>query len=190
MAICLLRFYRKHILKDIRPYSCLFLDCPDSETTFSSRKEWQNHEWEFHRPQKLPLWKCRACSEERSFGDKTEIRKHIVDDHLGGDDSVDLTDIITRFQVEGSVVGERQKIQCPFCSDIVLEIRSVIQSHIGQHMDEIALKALPQGEYSTDDDEDSMDNEDSHSNRGSSDDEHLRDHRLDLDPDELSLIHI
>lgn len=113
---------RKHVLKDIRPYSCLFPDCTEPETTFSSRKEWQNHEWKNHRPQKLVLWRCGGCPSgaEKSFDDKSELLNHMIQDHLDGNTSFDLAGIADRFQVQTSKVGLRQKIQCPFCPDMIV----------------------------------------------------------------------
>jgi hypothetical protein len=51
----------------------------------------------------------------------------------------DIDDIVKRSESRCAL----DTIQCPFCSEKIKETKSSIQLHIGTHMDEIALKALP-----------------------------------------------
>lgn len=88
----------------------------------------------------------------------------MVDEHLDGYASVDLTDVVTRSQlhVPQSSSREGNRINCPFCSATILETPKIIARHIGTHLDEVALKLLPQGEYDSDSDSDELDS--GHSN--------------------------
>jgi hypothetical protein len=133
--------------------SCLFTSCPERGQTFSSRRLWVAHEFKNHRPQYTSQWRC-STSCGRLFDQRENLERHILQDHLDGKVAAsDIDDIVTR--AESKCVLDT--IQCPFCSEKIKETKSSIQLHIGTHMDEIALKALPL----PDDDSSSISSQDS-----------------------------
>src|SRR5262245_6888279 len=66
---------RKHILLDLRPYICVFGNCPDRQTLFSTRKEWFNHEMHFH----WNHWSCNKCPQ--TFPGLLDFELHMRQDH-------------------------------------------------------------------------------------------------------------
>lgn len=82
---------------------------------------------------------------------------HLVDGHMKGQVTErDVADIVDRCEAKSLM----DNFTCPFCHEIIPETRISLQKHVGTHMDEIALKVLPQdidsaNDTSGDDDDDS-----------------------------------
>lgn len=131
------------MLEDLQPYSCLFSSCPEKTTTFGSKKNWIAHEFKYHRPQYSSEWRCsESCG--KSYQQKDELVQHILEDHLEGMaegmvGASDIDDIVDRCEFRALL----QEIDCPFCSERILENEASIQDHVGAHLDEIASMILP-----------------------------------------------
>ncbi|KAH7092467.1 hypothetical protein FB567DRAFT_588744 [Paraphoma chrysanthemicola] len=68
--------YRKHLLQDLQPYSCLETACARERRVFSSRKSWIEHLKADHDLQpKSPPRQCQLCMEMTGEG-MLEICKH------------------------------------------------------------------------------------------------------------------
>ncbi|RPB04456.1 hypothetical protein L873DRAFT_1355138 [Choiromyces venosus 120613-1] len=131
--------WKEHVLKDLQPYSCLFSNCPERNVTFDSKHLWVDHEFLHHRPQKVTMFICRKPCKQK-FTERCNMLRHIIDDHLHGAVSEsDVEELVDLSKIK--VVLER--IRCPFCLDQIEETKASIKSHIGTHLDEIALKVLP-----------------------------------------------
>ncbi|KAF8535118.1 hypothetical protein BDD12DRAFT_939628, partial [Trichophaea hybrida] len=127
--------WKKHVLRDLQPYSCLFTSCPEWGKTFSSRRLWVAHEFSNHRSQSASKWRCNQnCN--KLFNQQSELRDHLLHDHIEAAEA-DIDDNILQCE-------EKKTICCPFCAEDIPETKFSIQQHIGTHMDEIALKSLPQ----------------------------------------------
>ncbi|KAJ3574127.1 hypothetical protein NPX13_g4474 [Xylaria arbuscula] len=65
---------RKHVLQDLRPYSCLMEDCLAVGQEYNSRHEWMNHMLQKH-------WTSWICPYECDFYDTTDssLRAHILE---------------------------------------------------------------------------------------------------------------
>src|SRR6266487_4115449 len=48
-----------HVFSDLRPYICLHADCQDHLVTWSSRRQWGEHEFERHHH--IEMWQCDDC---------------------------------------------------------------------------------------------------------------------------------
>ncbi|KAI5816521.1 hypothetical protein BZA77DRAFT_353753 [Pyronema omphalodes] len=122
--------WQKHVFRDIRPYVCTFRNCSQASRLYSSRHEWFHHECEFHRRE----WPCEHCEEVLSSSQA--FKNHITKRHrhvLGIESMAVLVDRSER------VVELSQP--CPLCPEILTPKR--LQSHLGKHMQQIALFVLP-----------------------------------------------
>ncbi|KAF8253094.1 hypothetical protein K440DRAFT_657620 [Wilcoxina mikolae CBS 423.85] len=137
--------WKKHIFKDLQPYSCSFLLCPlPASHLFSSRTEWIDHEFAVHRT--IFSWVCiKDCGQE--FEDPKIFREHLQSAHLGDNitDS-ELTDIIKRCE-RRNPLPESQTTICPLCREEIPETKRSIRRHLGRHMEEISLAVVPPENY-------------------------------------------
>ncbi|RPA73298.1 hypothetical protein BJ508DRAFT_419099 [Ascobolus immersus RN42] len=151
------REWKKHILRDLQPYSCSSDCCADKKRTYASRNEWVNHEFECHRQALSLIWPCYEC-EEVEFPDKTTLSFHIASQHP--ESSIQQT-------------PNPAKTQCPFCEETISQTRNDIKLHMGRHFDEIALKALPHGLGQDDEDNEHESEADDEQLRSEADDKEL-----------------
>ena len=127
--------WTKHVFRDLQPYTCTFEDCPLGGETFESRHLWFNHELKLHRRS----WICRGhCNE--SFQSYEDFQEHVQEFYPQDIAPSQLSTFIDMCAVpfEATV-----KSDCPLCECVVTGSRR-LEKHLGRHMEEIALFALPQ----------------------------------------------
>ncbi|KAF8244040.1 hypothetical protein K440DRAFT_663731 [Wilcoxina mikolae CBS 423.85] len=122
--------WTRHVFRDLQPYVCTFEDCQKSDHMFGSRHEWFEHERNFHRRE----WHCNICN--LSYGSSSNYRDHIQSNHRGMFVPEQLQVVIDR--VERSIDSKQP---CPLCGEDHLPRR--LQSHLGRHLQQIALFVLP-----------------------------------------------
>lgn len=141
--------YRRHIFADIRPYICTFPNCELKGVRWGLRREWIEHEIDFHR--RKEIWKCNVngCSQEASLDSELEfIVKHIILTH-----SVTFSDFkqaicikaqyLSRFPKSSSTqLPINDSSPCPFCREPVDNKRAQLERHLGRHLEDIALPVL------------------------------------------------
>ena len=120
---------RKHVYRDLRPYICTFESCARAEYLFASRQEWFEHELAAHRRE----WHCDSCNE--FLTSKSLFVQHVQTRHP--DASAKQAEVLTQ-RAEGAIESEQS---CPLCDKAC--IPSQLQSHLGRHMQQIALFILP-----------------------------------------------
>lgn len=121
---------RKHVFRDLRPYVCTFQDCRKPDRLFQSRHEWFDHELENHRRE----WFCNACQDP--FKTRKLLIGHLTQAHpeVGAEIPVEvLADRCER------VVDHVEP--CPLCGGEYLPRQ--LQTHMGRHMQQLALFVLP-----------------------------------------------
>ncbi|KAI1121420.1 hypothetical protein F5Y10DRAFT_282497 [Nemania abortiva] len=126
--------WKKHVLRDLRPYVCLAKDCPAAGREYGRRHEWMSHMFQKH-------WKRWACPYECGLDYTTEagLRQH-VGSH-GSTTEMELDSVIAR-------CGRSQSLsavfptECPLCRDTLDSVQQY-QRHIGRHQVDLALFALP-----------------------------------------------
>jgi hypothetical protein len=133
---------RKHVFNDIQPYICSYSECANGVNTFVSQRAWVNHEFKIHRIDKH--WYCFYCPGE-TFHSAGLCREHIQRTHEGTDYQLltqeqldDLIYIASRVQSQPA-----NKQECPFCLTVVADTIPKFGAHVGQHMREIAIAAIP-----------------------------------------------
>ncbi|TVY38770.1 hypothetical protein LSUB1_G004396 [Lachnellula subtilissima] len=148
--------WKKHIFRDLKPYVCTFKEC--TMRMFSSRNDWFSHEIQYHRRE----WVCPYCH-LNAFTDKPTFTKHLANIH-----SITLS----TSQLDALVLQSEEPINkipaaaCPLCDEweanlLNTKLDSVashspgndqtqaygtikrFRTHLGRHMEQLALFALP-----------------------------------------------
>ncbi|RFU31087.1 hypothetical protein B7463_g5231, partial [Scytalidium lignicola] len=179
--------WKKHVFRDLRPYVCTFKVC--NMRMFRSRNEWFTHELQNHRRQ----WLCVLCA--TPFASKTPFLIHLASDHHVSESDPQLRALV--LQSEESVDSISA---CPLCDEweenildpkrdfkrvFLNEGQNVkpygtlkqFRRHLGRHMEQLALFALPTAESDELEDDDAGgdkdDSDDSVSAQAADDDEAL-----------------
>ncbi|KAI1426685.1 hypothetical protein F5Y12DRAFT_251198 [Xylaria sp. FL1777] len=131
--------WRKHVLRDLRPYICLAEDCPAANKEYGRRHEWMNHVLQKH-------WKSWTCPYRCGLNDTTEtnLREHITRVH-GSATQMELDAMIARCSQMRSIPSS-SPVNCPLCQHTLESIQQY-QRHVGRHQVDLALFALPKIDY-------------------------------------------
>ncbi|KAI0010163.1 hypothetical protein F4779DRAFT_579009 [Xylariaceae sp. FL0662B] len=124
--------WKRHVFRDLRPYTCTFADCASPDKLFATRHDWIYHEVQLHRRQ----WKCQECS--RSFFDKKEMAAHLRQVHSPSGTERQL---LLLLEMSERPMDEAQIELCPFCLATMSLKRLLV--HIAEHMEQLALFSLP-----------------------------------------------
>jgi hypothetical protein len=137
-----------HVFKDLQPYICTFEGCRDMLVTFPTRKSWSDHEFSIHRQRQF--FACYQCRQEL----ETE---EIFRQHLEGVHSIRFnhkqflaTASTAKVKARSPVIDE----QCPLCLKSGWTSARAFTTHVGRHMEGIALTSLPRNDESDSEGED------------------------------------
>ncbi|EHK23943.1 uncharacterized protein TRIVIDRAFT_127290, partial [Trichoderma virens Gv29-8] len=139
--------------KDLQPYICLFDNCSSPNQLYQSRHDWVAHMKQEH----WVSWSCVfGCS--GSFDTQESFKGHLATVHGQSSKSTDLQVVanLCRFPTETNIVG-----MCPLCLEYHIESSKRYQSHVGDHLERLALFVLPHTVY--DDSDEESDGNESHS---------------------------
>ena len=140
---------RKHVFTDLRPYVCTFEEC--DLKLFADRHTWFNHELECHRLE----WSCRFCSHP-PFKSETKFSAHMRNHHTHFSSSAHLPALI---RASRQSVDRIPAAACPLChwdatlrdlnthiasEETLVVTQEQFRKHLGRHMEQLALFALPQ----------------------------------------------
>ncbi|KAF5576616.1 transcription factor Cys6 [Fusarium pseudoanthophilum] len=150
--------WKRHVFGDLRPYTCLFSRCAESNTDFDRRRRWQLHVDQYH----WRTWSCPfKC--EGMFMSAVELGDHIRHQHLPSASDEHLATVVARGEVSVSndVIQE-----CPLCRRAISGLKSYIK-HVGRHLEQLALHSLPKiGDEELEDDIESGEQNDGASEPG------------------------
>ncbi|KAI0469641.1 domain found in Dishevelled, Egl-10, and Pleckstrin-domain-containing protein [Xylariaceae sp. FL0804] len=124
--------WKRHVFRDLRPYSCTFPDCSSADKLYATRYDWMYHEMQMHRRN----WKCAECDEV--FEAKQNIIAHLQERHPN---SWTPTQLLILLDLSERPVEESNIFQCPLCPNQMLLNRLMV--HLAEHLEEIALFVLP-----------------------------------------------
>ncbi|KAI5777396.1 ankyrin repeat-containing domain protein [Geopyxis carbonaria] len=130
------RAWKSHVFRDIRPYVCTFENCSTASHLFETRHQWFNHELDEHRRE----WFCNSGICKKTFKQHKDLEDHLRRRH----DAVGNVDIIID-RCERTAISLQK---CPLCPLRMSVAR--IQGHLGRHLQQIALFALPGAEEDSD----------------------------------------
>lgn len=165
---------RRHVLKDIDPYICLFEDCNKPNECFKTVDDWLSHmQW-----QHTIVWSCQFPSHESSiFKSKSEFERHMRREHVGAFTESQLPILAQKSALPAShtlgvPASTRQGNSnisdlfeaCPLCpfswdgsdkatgspagqleaEEVTDSFAKSIRDHLASHLELIALLSLPE----------------------------------------------
>ncbi|KAM0414544.1 hypothetical protein ACHAPT_013612, partial [Fusarium lateritium] len=141
------RAWKRHVFGDLRPYTCLFSQCTESNTDFDRRHRWHLHVSQYH----WRTWSCPfKCGD--GFLSVVALRDHIRHQHLPSTSDDHLSTLVARGEVP---ISNHVSKECPLCGHVIFGLHSYIK-HVGRHLEQLALFALPNtGDETLEDDFDS-----------------------------------
>ena len=126
-----------HIFSDLQPYICTFTACRDGLAQFPSRAAWAEHEFSEHRI--LRLWACPECPKD--FPDASSWKMHLQERHRLSFSGPNLQ--TAKNMALKTEARQIENDECPLCCITVGKPRRGFVKHVGRHLEEIALMALP-----------------------------------------------
>ena len=164
--------YRRHVFHDLKPYVCTF-NC--SLKMFNSRSAWFTHELQHHRRE----YTCHKCS--KVFSEKASFSSHLTSEHnisLAGSDLEALIlqseEPVDRISASACLICNEWKTTLEDPSQDAKRLflndgkkvepygtLNAFRRHLGRHMEQLALFALPKGESPDEMEDDSAESEDS-----------------------------
>ena len=125
-----------HFFADLQPYICTFADCEDELAQFPNRAAWAEHEFSQHRVTRS--WSCPECPQ--AFNNLPRWQNHVQERHclFFTDPNLNIAGKMA-YKTEATRVEDDE---CPLCCNVVGKRRAFVK-HVGRHMEEIALMALP-----------------------------------------------
>ena len=125
-----------HVFADLEPYICTFPNCHYELVQFTTRAAWADHEFSCHRFE--TRWRCPECGSEETSPQDWD--RHFQGHHLA------LTGPELRVARENAQNSKARPIEteeCLLCGDTRAQSRRTFIKHVGSHMEEMALFALP-----------------------------------------------
>ena len=114
---------------------------------FSNRAAWADHEFTKHRVNRF--WTCPECPEKSSTA--VGWATHLVTVHQRAFSGPNVE--VARDMAYNTELRPVENEECPFCRVILKRPRRAFIKHVGSHMEEIALMALPRDRLSDLEDE-------------------------------------
>ncbi len=133
--------FRKHAMRDLRPYACLFQPC-DEDWLFESMSDWVVHQQWTH----CLTWVCNDGSHEKS----TFASAELLGNHLQKLHGHTFNERQLPILVKASMQPSRELFKnCSLCkwkstqdSGSQESHQGVLQAHIAAHLRYLALKSL------------------------------------------------
>ncbi|KAK2053266.1 hypothetical protein LY76DRAFT_524943, partial [Colletotrichum caudatum] len=134
--------WKKHLMADICPYTCILAECPTPERLYVTRHEWTRHIEKQHGQ----CWKCPACSVPGKppviFPSVDTFLHHLREAH---------SESINEEQYSTIVAGAARPVppgicRCPLCESSGPADSPDLLDHIAEHLHDFALRSLPWSE--------------------------------------------
>jgi hypothetical protein len=131
--------HRKHLTRDISPYTCILEECPQSELFYATKESWSSHMDKTHGS--MEQWAFQACSQKNisaSFKEPVVFTAHLQQEHSRGIKPHQIPMLLSAWQrkVPGKVPA------CPLCS-FDSEDQNILLDHIAEHIHSFSLRSLP-----------------------------------------------
>ncbi|KAK8004772.1 D-serine dehydratase [Apiospora arundinis] len=131
--------WKKHLMDDIRPYTCILDDCSSPETLYMLRSDWTRHIENDHRKS----WQCLHCSTPgtvpRLFTTIEMLTQHIRGTH---------SEVVLEEHIAAVVSASLRPApfgvsRCPLCDTSGTSDSDILFDHIAEHIHAFALQSLP-----------------------------------------------
>ncbi|THY34669.1 hypothetical protein D6D00_00002 [Aureobasidium pullulans] len=86
------RAWRSHLIHDLEPYVCTYVDCAFGDLLYGSRGDWIDHEDRQHRS----IWRCTFHADQQ-FASEAVLRDHLQQNHTMTSAHIDVFARISRF---------------------------------------------------------------------------------------------
>lgn len=127
-------YFRRHVFTDLRPYICLAESCSSHEREFQRRKDWFRHMLEHCRLYYCPF----GCLDP--LHTPTGVHCHVTQRHAAQASSESLE---TLSYSCSRIDHDRLKGHCPLCHEVDIQSSRHYQSHVANHLEQLALFVLP-----------------------------------------------
>ncbi|KAK4222783.1 hypothetical protein QBC38DRAFT_460027 [Podospora fimiseda] len=127
--------WKRHLIEDLCPYTCIAEQCPTPQLLFASRKAWETHVEKDHPTQ----WQCALCQEKPIL---LRLAQHI-EDHITTYHPEELLSSSLSTLISWSEVQRLGIRSCPLCSSYGPEDSTELVDHVVRHTYEFALRSLP-----------------------------------------------
>lgn len=126
---------RMHVFQDLRPYVCLADSCPDLLQTFPTRDAWAEHDRTHRQKTTFVCQSCRCACLTRD-----QFENHLSQDHveLTSEQQRELMSTAVRIRVDDVNLWS-----CLLCNMGEFSSAHKFKSHVCQHLEDIALAAVP-----------------------------------------------
>ena len=131
---------------DLEAYICTFPNCDHELVQFPTRAAWADHEFSCHRFE--TRWNCPECGSEKPSLQDWE--KHIQDHGL---DFTRPEFQVARTMARNNKARPIETEECLLCRETPAQNRRAFITHVGRHLEELALVVLPRD---TEDDSDGL----------------------------------
>ncbi|KAK2761347.1 hypothetical protein FQN54_001869 [Arachnomyces sp. PD_36] len=134
--------WRRHVMKDLEPYVCLFDDCYMTSTCFKTTEEWIDHmRWDH-----TTRYSCQVAGHEDMFFETaTELEQHLVGEHQqvipeyelhalakkGIRPSPDVFAFLSSYLNHGQSRASGDILLCPMCDLSLSEVDDLGEVDIG-----------------------------------------------------------
>ncbi|KAJ5995826.1 hypothetical protein N7481_002803 [Penicillium waksmanii] len=131
--------WKKHLMADILPYTCIIEDCLEMEKFYMTKETWLSHMDKAHGG--TEQWVCHACSQKNisaTFKESTEFTAHLEQQHSKG---------VRPQQIPMLLSAWRRKVPlkitaCPLCV-FQSDDQNVLIDHTAEHVHSFSLGSLP-----------------------------------------------
>lgn len=113
--------FRKHLSRDILPYTCILEDCPHPEKLYSTKDLWLSHMFKDHEG--ISNWVCLACNDSSArpmFYEKAAFIEHLEERHSRDIKPQQIIMLVSSWKRKTSVsihscplCGSKMRIQTP-----------------------------------------------------------------------------
>ncbi|KAI9756018.1 MAG: hypothetical protein M4579_004063, partial [Chaenotheca gracillima] len=132
------RRWKEHVLGDLQPYICTSQNCRISDQLFDNREEWFEHELQAHAKE----YRCEGPNHSPViFSARGDVEEHMRGRHAGSFAESQLSALVD--VCERSV--DTRVMSCCLCGHDGLS-RGFLSKHLGRHLEQLALFALPRVE--------------------------------------------
>lgn len=139
---------RQHVYGDIRPYICLQDTCHLIDNSFSRRKDWVTHMVHEHWRAWICPFGCARCLPTSSH-----LSNHMSQDHGS---AIPISEL--KLQTKANM--ELAQGSCPLCLEYQITSSRQYGSHVGNHLEQLALFVLPGADQADEESDKEADEED------------------------------
>ncbi|KKP04139.1 hypothetical protein THAR02_03731 [Trichoderma harzianum] len=131
--------WKKHLMTDIVPYTCIIDDCPTPDRLFVTRAEWDQHTRNDHQK----CWQCLPCTTVGKaplvFPSVEAFMEHLRVVHSSTINEEQYSTLIP----ESAIPVPAGISCCPLCNSNGPADSPVLLNHIAEHLHSFALRSLP-----------------------------------------------